>query len=87
MYVIVAYDINTKRVNKVHKVLKQYLNWIQNSVFEGEITKSKLKSLKNDLKTITDITEDSIIYLETPTKNDFKVNVIGIEKNKFENIL
>ena len=37
MYIIIVYDINTKRVNKVKSLLRMYLNWIQNSVFEGEI--------------------------------------------------
>ncbi|MFB6306786.1 MAG: CRISPR-associated endonuclease Cas2, partial [Flavobacteriales bacterium] len=27
------------------KLCRQYLNWIQNSVFEGEITEVKLKEL------------------------------------------
>ena len=41
MYVIVVYDIGEKRVAKMLKLCRQYLNWIQNSVFEGEITKVK----------------------------------------------
>lgn len=38
MYVLIAYDVDAKRVAKVHKVLKKYLTWTQNSLFEGEIT-------------------------------------------------
>ena len=37
MYVIIVYDINVDRVNKVKSFLRQYLFWIQNSVFEGEL--------------------------------------------------
>lgn len=33
MYVLVAYDVDAKRVAKVHKVLKKYLTWTQNSLF------------------------------------------------------
>ncbi|HPO28372.1 MAG TPA: CRISPR-associated endonuclease Cas2, partial [Petrotogaceae bacterium] len=33
-----TYDIGEKRVSKVHKITKRYLNWVQRSVFEGEIT-------------------------------------------------
>ncbi|RAP44376.1 MAG: hypothetical protein BZ136_08855 [Methanosphaera sp. rholeuAM74] len=27
---LIIYDVNVKRVNKVHKFLKTHLNWIQN---------------------------------------------------------
>ena len=38
MYLIMVYDINEKRVKKVLKIGRKYLDWIQNSVLEGEIT-------------------------------------------------
>ena len=46
MYVILVYDMEEKRVGKMLKLCRKYLNWIQNSVFEGEITEVKLKELK-----------------------------------------
>jgi CRISPR-associated endonuclease Cas2 len=45
MYVILVYDFGEKRVNKMLKLCRKYLNWIQNSVFEGEISEAKLKEL------------------------------------------
>ena len=45
MYVILVYDCGEKRVGKMLKLCRKYLNWIQNSVFEGEITEVKLKEL------------------------------------------
>jgi len=50
MYVIVVYDMPVQRVTKVHKFLKKRLNWIQNSVFEGELSKAEFVKLKGDLK-------------------------------------
>ena len=41
MYVIIVYDIKAERVNKVKSFLRQYLFWIQNSVFEGEASESE----------------------------------------------
>ncbi|MBC7195172.1 MAG: CRISPR-associated endonuclease Cas2, partial [Caldisericia bacterium] len=41
MYVIMVYDVNEKRVNKVLKIGRKYLNWIQKSVLEGEFTLAK----------------------------------------------
>jgi CRISPR-associated protein Cas2 len=46
MYVILVYDVGQKRVGKMLKLCRKYLNWIQNSVFEGEITHVKLEELK-----------------------------------------
>ena len=45
MYVILVYDIGEKRVGKMLKLCRRYLSWIQNSVFEGEISEVKLKAL------------------------------------------
>ncbi|MEN2993717.1 MAG: CRISPR-associated endonuclease Cas2, partial [Thermodesulfovibrio sp.] len=46
MRVILVYDINEKRVSKVLKTCRKYLHWVQNSVFEGELTEAKLEKLK-----------------------------------------
>ncbi len=64
MYVIVVYDVNVDRVNKVRIFLKQYLNWVQNSVFEGELTKVELKIVEDRVKDLIDVAEDSVrIYI------------------------
>ncbi|NCB07630.1 MAG: CRISPR-associated endonuclease Cas2, partial [Bacteroidia bacterium] len=47
MYIIAMYDVGEKRVGKMLKLFRRYLNWIQNSVFEGEITEAKLMELKH----------------------------------------
>ena len=66
MFVILSYDINQKRVGKVLKVCRKYLVHIHKSVFEGNITESKLKSLKNELKKIIRTDEDSVCIYSTP---------------------
>ena len=38
MYVILVYDVDQKRTAKMLKLCRRYLSWIQNSVFEGEIS-------------------------------------------------
>lgn len=45
MYVILVYDFGERRVGKMLKLCRRYLNWIQNSVFEGEISEVRLKEL------------------------------------------
>ena len=43
---VVVYDIGRERIDAVRHVLKKYLQWIQNSAFEGNITLGKLEELK-----------------------------------------
>jgi len=39
MYVIAVYDIGEKRVGKMLKLMRRYLNWIQNSVLKVKLLK------------------------------------------------
>jgi len=87
MYLIMVYDINEKRVNKVLKVGRRYLNWIQNSVLEGEITRAKLIKLKGELKSIIEKEEDSIIFYKLRTKKYFAKETMGMEKGLEEQII
>ena len=87
MYVIIVYDIKVERVNKVKSFLRQHLFWIQNSVFEGEVTKSQFKEITNQLKNIIDEDEDSIIIFKTKTEELIDRKVIGIEKSQINQIL
>jgi len=60
-----VYDINEKRVNKVLKIGRKYLDWIQNSVLEGEITDAKFEKLKLELKKVIKEEEDSVCFLHS----------------------
>ena len=60
MFAIVTYDVSQKRVTKVMKICRKYLNHIQNSVFEGMITDGKLSSLKRELSSCIVCSEDSV---------------------------
>ena len=62
MYVILTYDISSKRVSKVMKKCRKYLKHEQRSVFEGTITEGKLNNLKKELVDIIDTNEDSINF-------------------------
>lgn len=80
-FVIVTYDIEEKRVNKVRKALKKYLYWSQNSVFEGEITEGLLTQCKSELKKIIKSDYDSIYFYKVEFSNNLKKEVFGQEKN------
>ncbi len=87
MYYILVYDIGEKRVQKVHKLLKRYLNWVQNSVFEGELTEGKFESLKIDLEKRMEHDEDSVIVYKLGSLKYTEREIIGVEKNLTDNLL
>jgi len=68
MFVVLVYDINQSRVGKVLKTCRKYLTWVQNSVFEGEISEAKLEFLKQELKEIIDPSYDSVVIYKFRTK-------------------
>ncbi|WP_442795950.1 CRISPR-associated endonuclease Cas2 [Pelobium manganitolerans] len=84
MYVILVYDIGEKRVGKMLKLCRRYLNWIQNSVFEGEISEVKLKELQVGAKQIMKLSEDSIIIFKSREERWLEKEVLGREKNELD---
>ncbi|ATW27429.1 CRISPR-associated endonuclease Cas2 [Candidatus Formimonas warabiya] len=87
MFVILVYDVGEKRVNKVLKKARKYLNWVQNSVLEGEISDANYKKLKYELGKIMNLDEDSAIIYQLRTTKYSSREIIGIEKGGQELIL
>ncbi len=87
MRVIVVYDIEVKRVAKVCKYLRRHLNWVQNSVFEGEVTGAALRRIQSEVRDLVDEKHDSILFYVFPDAIAWKREVIGIEKLGTSNIL
>jgi CRISPR-associated protein Cas2 len=82
-----VYDVNVKRVNKVLKLARKYLNWVQNSVLEGDITDAKFFKLKSELQKIINKEEDSVIFYTFKSKLYTSREVIGKEKGSLDFIL
>lgn len=87
MYVILVYDISDRKVAKMLKICRKYLNWIQNSVFEGEITEVKLKELLVEATQVIDKEKDSIIIFKSREEKWLEKQVVGKEKNELDNFL
>ena len=87
MYIILVYDIGEKRVGKMLRLCRRYLNWIQNSAFEGEITDVKYTELLCKAKNIIDKKEDSIVVFKHNSRIQFEKEVIGVENNSLDVIL
>lgn len=86
MYFILMYDVGEKRVNKALKTCRKYLTWVQNSVFEGDLTKAQYEKLKIELKKILKLEEDSVIIYELREPKYANRETIGINKNYIKNI-
>ena len=87
MYVILVYDIGEKRVSKMLKLCRQYLNWIQNSVFEGEITEVKLKELLFKANEIMKKSDDSVIIFKSRNEKWLEKQIMGKEKNELDTFI
>ncbi|MDL1956059.1 MAG: CRISPR-associated endonuclease Cas2 [Candidatus Desulfofervidus auxilii] len=80
MFVIMVYDVEVKRVNKVLKTARKYLYWVQNSVLEGDISPAKLEKLKSELKHIINEEKDSIVFYTFRTTRYSSREIMGIRK-------
>ena len=84
MYIILVYDIDlsgtgTTVLRHFFKECKKYLTHVQNSVFEGELTKAQLKQLETDLKKWIRKNKDSVIIFKNNDKKWLKKDYIGID--------
>ncbi len=87
MFVILIYDVNVKRVNKVHKICRKYLNWVQLSVFEGELTAAQLEKLKAELSNVLKYEEDSLVIYKFRSKKYFSREIIGLDKGEADKLI
>lgn len=81
MFVILYYDVNQERCSKMIKVCRQYLLWVQNSVFEGNLTEAQLKRLVNSLsKIIKEDENDSLVIYTFESQKYTQRMVLGKDK-------
>lgn len=87
MYIIMVYDAKPKRGVKLLKFLRQHITWVQNSVFEGEITESGFEKIKTRIKEIINKEEDSVIFYTFDSGNYKARGVLGVEKNDLDTFI
>ena len=86
MYVILVYDVDQKRTSKMLKLCRRYISWIQNSVFEGQISEVQLKQLALEAKRVME-DEDSLIVFKSREEKWLQKEIIGNEKASISNFL
>ncbi|PQA55036.1 CRISPR-associated endonuclease Cas2 [Siphonobacter curvatus] len=87
MYIILVYDFGQKRVGKMLKLCRRYLNWIQNSVFEGEMTEVQLKEMLHEAKRIMNEEQDSLILFKNRDQKWMDKQIVGIERQSTDDFL
>ncbi|MDO8589511.1 MAG: CRISPR-associated endonuclease Cas2 [Armatimonadota bacterium] len=86
MYVILVYDVNEKRVAKACKFCRRYLNWVQNSVFEGELTEARMARMKSGLRVVINEEEDSVLIFKLRDQSLIDKQVMGLERSPTDNV-
>ncbi|OUM86956.1 MAG: CRISPR-associated endonuclease Cas2 [Bacillus thermozeamaize] len=84
MFVVLVYDVGEKRVARALKTCRKYLTWVQNSVFEGEISEVNLKKLKAELQRVMNEEEDSVIIYTWWTQKYSSREILGVEKGNID---
>ena len=59
---MVDYDMEAERTQKMLKFLRRYLTHVQNSVFEGDVTKGDLQEIRGYVEDTLNEGESVIIY-------------------------
>ncbi len=77
MFVILVYDVEQERDPKILKTLRKYLKWVQRSVFEGELSKAQLASLKAEIRSFLDVEKDSVVIYTFRTKAYYRKEILG----------
>lgn len=88
MFYVVVYDIaQPRRLVRTLKTCRQFLNWVQKSVFEGILTDRQFESLRYKLMHVIDKEEDSVIFYKIRNTEVVNKMTLGKEKNQITNII
>jgi len=87
MKVVIVYDVNIERLDAVRHILKQYLAWIQNSAFEGELSEGMLEEIRLKIFDIINPEVDSVIVYTINNPSWMGKKIWGREKGMSDNVL
>ncbi len=78
-YLIAVYDVGQKRVGKMLKLFRRYLTWVQNSVFEGDLTEAQIRQLKQEAEAIM-AENDGVIFYQLRDERYTERTALGVDK-------
>ncbi|WP_128478982.1 CRISPR-associated endonuclease Cas2 [Halorussus pelagicus] len=76
MFVVIVYDVQAERTQKICNYLRRWLDWRQNSVFDGRLTQSEYERVLTWLRAFVKNGERVLVY--TTTREDsLEIEEIG----------
>ncbi|GBD13847.1 CRISPR-associated endoribonuclease Cas2 [bacterium HR24] len=87
MYVVLVYDVEQKRVNKVCQYLRRHLFWVQRSVFEGDLSEGRLEKVKAGLRRIINPRYDSVYIYKVRERRWVDREVLGVEAAPIDQVI
>jgi len=88
MYAVLVYDVaDQDRMNRLRTLLRVHMNWIQNSVFEGELSEGELRSIVMGIDGIIDHKADSVIIYIMRSKDAVERKILGMTKGNMDFII
>jgi len=83
MFVVAFYDVPAKRTEIYRKLLARYLNWMQNSVFSGDLTETLYKKMRYDIKQVLE-KNDRLAFVTTPNRHNMSVELLEKGQSKMD---
>lgn len=87
VYDIISDEKGKKILPKVFKICKKYLVHIQNSVFEGNLSKANAIALQKELDVYIRKDKDSVIMFHTREERWMNKEFLGVVDDKTSNFL
>ena len=87
MYVIAVYDVAGERTQKMLKIGRKYLTWVQNSVLEGELSEVQLAAMVDEMLAVMELGYDSLILFKNREARWLEKEVIGTERGSTDQFL
>lgn len=84
---VLIYDVEQKRVAKVHKLLSSYLFWEQNSVFSGNLSLKVLRKVLFKVSSIVDSRHDCVYCYRLKYPFNLQVERWGKHSQKHSEII
>ena len=84
---IIVYDIAVERLPKVYHIMKQYLNWIQKSAFEGDLKPGTVRGSEVEGVQVIDSSKDCIVVFSMDNPKWLDRVVWGREKGLTDSVI
>ena len=82
-----VYDVEEKRVGKTLRTGRKYLNWVQNSVLEGELSPAGLEELKAAVRRVMNAEYDSVILYTWRSERYSARQILGQERGSTDQFI